>query len=61
MTELLLSTLGFYFNEVTQVPAMSWLLHAQRKALSCQEAAVIKGLREWEEEFTKCLPRDSCR
>ena len=33
---------------------MSWLPHAKRKALSCQEAAAVaKGLREKEQRRTK--------
>lgn len=43
MTELLLSIMGFYFNEVTQVPAMPWLPHEKGIVLP---VAVIKELRK---------------
>lgn len=54
MTELLLSIVGFYFNEVTQVPAMSWLPHM--KGIILPEGCCNQGAQETGKEFTKCLP-----
>lgn len=51
MTELLLSIMGFYFNEVTQVSAMSWLPHV--KGVILPEGCCNPGAQETGKEFTK--------
>lgn len=53
MTELLLSILGFSFNEVTQVPAVPWLPCV--KGIILPEGCGDQGAQETGEEFTKCL------